>query len=440
MRKVLQWMFDVSLRPPRATYDLNATVCAVESRSNSLYIRRDVVFQNDDSLTLYGSLWHDRNNPHPTSCIIFLHSLGTNQFECINLIPFLCTNDLALFSFDFSGSGMSDGDTIPLVGRGSQDVFAAYNVLRNQFGISQIGLWGRSMGAAIGLDTVSISNDFTCIVSDSAFASTEKIIYDQAKINGYPKFLINIAKPILMKQAKKIVGPTLDISYPIKDVSFSSTPLLMGHGKIDSFVSVGQAQELFNKYGCSDKQLYVFNAKHNTARPNQWYEAAARFVYRKLGIDQKPRMYDIEYRNSLLHVGELDFVLADYTESQIAGSLAFAISNAINTIANQNNNNNQQNQNNNDEATNENTNENANEDAEKSSDATNTNQEHNDTSNNNNDLNIDENSIQDSIQDTNGTQNAEPDSSTDLTNKTQNTDLSVNENSTQDSIRDSDAN
>ena len=349
MKSVLEWMFDVSLRPPRATYDLNATVCVVESRSNSLYIRQDVTFQNDDSLTLYGSLWHERNHPHPTACIIFLHSLGTNQFECINLIPFLCTPELALFSFDFSGSGMSDGDTIPLVGRGSQDVFAAYNVLKNKFGITQIGLWGRSMGAAIGLDTVSISNDFACIVSDSAFASTEEIVYDQARINGYPKFLINIAKPILMKQAKKIVGPSLDIQYPIKDVSFSATPLLMGHGKIDSFVSVSQAQELFNKYGCSDKQLYVFNAKHNTARPNQWYEAAARFVYRKLGIDQKPRMYDIEYRNALLHIGELDYVLADYTETQLAGSLESPVQNAVNALTSQN----QKEDNNNNEKTNE---------------------------------------------------------------------------------------
>lgn len=359
MKSVLEWMFEVSLRPPRATYDLNATVCVVESRSNSLYIRQDVTFQNDDSITLYGSLWHERNHPQPTACIIFLHSLGTNQFECINLIPFLCTPELALFSFDFSGSGMSGGDTIPLVGRGSQDVFAAYNLLKNKFGITQIGLWGRSMGAAIGLDTVSISNDFACIVSDSAFASTEEIVYDQAKINGYPKFLINIAKPILMKQAKKIVGPTLDIQYPIKDVSFSSTPLLMGHGKIDSFVSVSQAQELFNKYGCSDKQLYVFNAKHNTARPNQWYEAAARFVYRKLGIDQKPRMYDIEYRNALLHVGELNYVLADYTETQLAVSLDVPVQVAVNKLIEQNKKNEEDKENQNaneDENKNENTN------------------------------------------------------------------------------------
>ncbi|OHT16719.1 hypothetical protein TRFO_12978 [Tritrichomonas foetus] len=316
MRKVVNWMFDVSLRPPRATYDLSNTVCLIESRGGDIYIRKDYTFDNGDHMTLHGSLWHVKDNPRPTSCIIFLHSLGTNQFECLNLVPFLCTPDLALFSFDFSGSGISEGDTIPLVGRGCHDVIAAANLLKTELNITQIGLWGRSMGAAIGLDTVSMTNEFSCIVSDSAFASTENIVYDQAKLNGFPKFFVKVAEPILKKEAEKIVGPALDVTYPLKDVTFSTTPLLMGHGKIDTFVPIQQAQQLFDRYGCSDKQLYIFNAKHNTTRPNQWYETAARFVYRKLGIDQKPRLYDSEYRNSLLHVGQLETVLVEVIEMQ----------------------------------------------------------------------------------------------------------------------------
>ncbi|OHS98353.1 hypothetical protein TRFO_08942 [Tritrichomonas foetus] len=310
MKSLIHWAIDVSLRPPRATYDLDNTICAIENKYDDLFIRTDVEFDNGDNLKLYGSLWRNYRHPHPTSCIIFLHSLGMNQFECVNIVPFLCTPDLAVFSFDFTGSGKSDGDTIPLIGRGCHDVMTAANFLRTQFQISRIGLWGRSMGAAIGLDTVSISNDFECIVSDSAFASTDQIIYDQAKMNKLPPFFVNLVKPILRKEALKIVGPAFDLNYPLNDVTYASTPLFMGHGKEDSFVPVLQAHELFDKYGCSDKQLFIFDAKHNTPRPPQWYEAAARFIYRKLGIDQKPRMYEVEYKYARLHIGVLNEIIS----------------------------------------------------------------------------------------------------------------------------------
>ena len=310
MRKVVEWMFDVTLRPPRASYNPAKSIAVVESCRRTLYVREGVEFTNPAGLKLIGSIWREQGSD-PTACVIFLHSLGTNQFECVNLVPFLCTPELALFAFDFSGSGRSEGDFIPLVGNGSQDVFAAADFVRSHYGITQLCLWGRSMGAAIGLDVVSMCNDFACIVADSAFASTEDIVYDQAKLNGFPKCLVKIAEPYLKRQAKRIVGESLDLRYPLKDISFAVTPVLMGHGKRDMFVPLAQARSLFDQYGATDKQLYVFNAKHNTVRPNQWYETAARFVYRKLGIEGTARLYDAEYRGADLHIGDVEEILVD---------------------------------------------------------------------------------------------------------------------------------
>ena len=312
MKAVMKWMVDVCLRPPRANYDLNKTVCLIEGIENEVYIRKDVTFNNSQNITLHGSFWHNKDNPTPTSCLIFLHSLGTNQLECVNLVPFVCTHDLALFSFDFTGSGISDGDIIPLVGNGCHDVLSAAELIRNKFGITQIGIWGRSMGAAIALETVSFTNEFVCVVADSSFSSPENIVFDQAKNYGFPKLLVNFAKPYFIKEALKIVGPSFDITYPLKDVSYSSTPLLLGHGKVDAFVPLNHAKDLFNQYGCLDKQFYIFDGNHNTSRPNQWYETAARFIYRKLGIDMKPRVYEKVYKNALLHIGILDDVLDEY--------------------------------------------------------------------------------------------------------------------------------
>lgn len=311
MRKVLEWMFDATLRPPRASYDPLETICVIESRRRTLFVREHVEFTNQSGQRLIGSLWREQGTQDPSACLIFLHSLGTNQFECVNLIPFLCTSELALFAFDFSGSGCSSGDIVPLVGNGVQDVLAAAETVRTRYGITQLSLWGRSMGAAIALDVVSSCNDFACIVSDSAFSSTEDIVYDQAKLNGFPTCFVKLAGPYLRRQARHFVGEVLDLRYPLKDVAFAATPALMGHGKRDMFVPLSQARKLFDRYGATDKQLYVFDAKHNTVRPNQWYETAARFLYRRLGIASQVRQYDVEYRGAQLHSGVVSEVLID---------------------------------------------------------------------------------------------------------------------------------
>lgn len=310
MRSVLDWMFEVALKPRRASYDPSSTLFVIECDKN-IYVRKHAEFKTSRGLTLTGGFWTDKSAETPASCLIYLHSLGSNQFEAINLVPFLCSTDLAVFSFDFSGSGLSDGDVIPLVGNGTEEVFAATEYLRKEYNIHQFGLWGRSMGAAIAMDAVSLSNDFACIVSDSSYYSVEDVAYDQAGLNGFPVCVVKMFAPYIKKQAAKLVGPNFDCGFPKGEVMYAKTPLLMGHGKKDTFVPLPQAQKLFNLYGFNDKQLYIFEATHNTSRPIQWYETASRFIIRKMGLDQEKRLYGRVYGNSRLHVGKLETILED---------------------------------------------------------------------------------------------------------------------------------
>ena len=53
--------------------------------------------------------------------------------------------------FDFSGCGISDGEYISLGIHESDDLEAVIKFLRNSGKVSDIGLWGRSMGAVTAL-------------------------------------------------------------------------------------------------------------------------------------------------------------------------------------------------------------------------------------------------------------------------------------------------
>ena len=321
MRSVVKYLFDCTICPPRAKYDPDNTVSAITSRDNAVYERHNVEFTSDTNLKLMGSLWTMQTKSStikPSACLIYLHSLGTNQFEALNIVPLICSPVVSVFAFDFPGCGVSEGTGIPLDGSGYKLVLAAQAHLRTHFQIREFALWGRSMGAAIALHTVSFTNEFNCVVADSSFETTKRIVIDQARANHIPQFLIKMAFPIFRNYAREFAEIDIDSPFPIEYVSSARTPLMMGHGRNDTFVPPHHARHLFDKYGCKAKQLYLFAGKHNSTRPSHWYEAAGRFIYRHFGISGWVKSYNSIYASSGLHVGELQVVLEDLAKLHLS--------------------------------------------------------------------------------------------------------------------------
>jgi pimeloyl-ACP methyl ester carboxylesterase len=68
---------------------------------------------------LYASLF--KKTPLPDLCIVFMHGYGSNRLECTNIIKELPAN-YALCSFDFSGSGKSEGDLVTYGMKEQEDI------------------------------------------------------------------------------------------------------------------------------------------------------------------------------------------------------------------------------------------------------------------------------------------------------------------------------
>jgi hypothetical protein len=60
--------------------------------------------------------------------------------------------------------------------------------------------------------------------------------------------------------------------------------------------------------------MYLFDADHTSSRPYHWYEMAARFIYRKLGIDARPRFYEKVYGQSKLYIGDQAAILEELSD------------------------------------------------------------------------------------------------------------------------------
>ena len=77
--------------------------------------------------------------------------------------------------FDFSGCGLSEGDYISLGYFEKDDTSLVIDYVKNNFFVSEIGIWGRSMGASAAIMTGAIRNDINFILADSPYVNMKKL-------------------------------------------------------------------------------------------------------------------------------------------------------------------------------------------------------------------------------------------------------------------------
>jgi len=79
--------------------------------------------------------------------------------------------------FDFSGCGNSEGEFVTLGYKERYDLEAVIKHIRSKYKVSNIGLWGRSMGASTAiLYMADHPGNVRCSVLDSSFSNLKKIM------------------------------------------------------------------------------------------------------------------------------------------------------------------------------------------------------------------------------------------------------------------------
>jgi len=81
-----------------------------------------------------------------------------------------------IIAFDFAGCGLSEGEYITLGYNEREDVSAIIKYVKTEFGIKNIILWGRSMGAATAILYAAKYGGIKAIVSDNSYADLELLI------------------------------------------------------------------------------------------------------------------------------------------------------------------------------------------------------------------------------------------------------------------------
>ena len=105
---------------------------------------------NKRNLKLKCSFFEFIDRQEPSPCLIYLHCNSGSRLEGLIYVEELLKRNISVCLFDFSGSGLSEGEYISLGWFEIEDVEIVVKYLRNTGKVTNIALWGRSMGAVTG--------------------------------------------------------------------------------------------------------------------------------------------------------------------------------------------------------------------------------------------------------------------------------------------------
>ncbi|KAL0388676.1 UNVERIFIED_CONTAM: hypothetical protein Sradi_2749400 [Sesamum radiatum] len=171
-------------------------------------------------------------------CVIYCHGNSGCRTDASEAAIILLPSNITVFTLDFSGSGLSGGEHVTLGWNEKDDLKAVVDYLRADGNVSLIGLWGRSMGALLGMVLDSPFSDLVDLMME---------LVDSYKV-PLPKFTVKFAIHYMRRAIqKKAKFDILDLN-TIKVAKSCFVPVLFGHGIDDDFIQPHHSDNIFDAY------------------------------------------------------------------------------------------------------------------------------------------------------------------------------------------------
>eukprot|EP00759_Apiculatamorpha_spiralis_P007758 PhF_6_TR14925/c0_g1_i2/m.23338 len=193
------------IRPQRARYTigmLGPKFFRLDS-SDKIFERNDIQVENPRGYVLECSWYMPAGMPEGTKFPVVIYCHGNcgcrrDAFECVEtLLPM----GISVFAFDFCGSGLSGGDYVTLGFYERQDMAAVVEYVQSSGRATNVGIWGRSMGAVTSIMYASRDPSIKALVADSPFSSLYQIMLDL--VLGYKSWIPKMAVDLTVSQMRR---------------------------------------------------------------------------------------------------------------------------------------------------------------------------------------------------------------------------------------------
>lgn len=286
-----QELVNAIIRPPRAEYKEESLGPPAFVFCGRRFTRTDFALRTKRGLNLQCSHWEPvERTSDRIPVVIYMHGNSSARVEVIPQLSYLLSLGLAVFSFDFAGSGKSDGEYVSLGFYEREDLMCVIAHLRATNVVSTIALWGRSMGAATALMHGDRDPSIACMILDSPFSDLTTLaeeMVEKGKEQGInvPGFVTSIALRLIRGSVKKQAGVDIRDIAPISHADKCFIPALFVAGEHDDFINKRHSELIHAAYA-GDKNMIVVEGDHNSPRPKFMFDSVSIFLQTCLQIPQ----------------------------------------------------------------------------------------------------------------------------------------------------------
>jgi dipeptidyl aminopeptidase/acylaminoacyl peptidase len=258
------WGFYVSIRPPKIHSSITPRDLRMEYEN--------VSFKTADGLTLRG--WHIPAKKPNDQTVILLHGYPADKGNILPPMAFL-HDDFNLLLFDFRYLGASEGSYSTAGVKEVEDLLAAIQFLKTR-AITEVGVWGFSMGGAVALMAIDKAPEIRAVVAESSYASLAEMALQLFRVPliNYPiAYLISL-------WAKLILGIDLRDASPAERIRNSAIPILITHSSADDVIPFSQAKSLQQALANNPRAEFWFSEEFAHGQLDANYQSRVRNFFK----------------------------------------------------------------------------------------------------------------------------------------------------------------
>ena len=215
-----------------------------------------IEFKSNNNQTLRGNLYY--YNKSDKLCV-FCHGMEATHHSYMHEIEFIAKSGFMVFSYDNTGVGMSDGDSMVGFSQSLVDLDYALRYIKNsEFKDLDLSLVGHSWGGFAVSNILNYHDEIKAIVSISAPISTKSIF------SQFMKGVLKVFLPTILK-VEKNKFPNYYNSSAEEVIKNTNTPILFIHSTDDLVVSCKNNAKHLEKINKNPKVEFLFcdNKNHN---------------------------------------------------------------------------------------------------------------------------------------------------------------------------------
>ncbi len=194
--------------------------------------------------------------------IILLHGIRATKEHFIDLSNKLADLGYNSVALDSRAHGQSKGTHCTFGVKEKYDISALITLLNKQEQLTEnIGIWGQSLGGAVGLQAMGIDKRIQFGIIESTFTDFKTITNDY--FNYHAGFNIPLLTNYLVYRASAIANFNADEAKPLAYCQNITQPILIVHGNKDKRISIKYGKENFAKIASKEKKFVeIKNANH----------------------------------------------------------------------------------------------------------------------------------------------------------------------------------